>query len=72
MTTQFIEKRIRRAGLLIGAGLILQVLTFFSIRPLSFMAFLMISCPLVGVGILLYLYSLVSPGDQTAGVKRPE
>lgn len=55
-----IELRIRRAGILIGIGLFLQVLTLFWTHPLSFMAFLLVGCPLVGIGILFYLYSLLS------------
>jgi hypothetical protein len=58
-------------GMLIGVGLVLQVLTLFSIKPLSFMAFLMIACPLVAVGILLYLYTLVSHGTPP-GAKEGE
>ena len=62
-----IELRIRRAGILIGTGLVLQVLTLLSLHPLAFMAFLLVACPLVGIGILLYLYTLVTPrGDPGA------
>lgn len=65
MSTAFIERRIRRAGMLIGIGLIIQLLTLLSIRPLAFVAFLLIGCPFVGAGILLYLYSLlVHSGDS--------
>ena len=55
-----IERRIRWAGLLVVVGLVLQMLTFLSIHPLAFMGFLLIGCPLVAAGMLLYLYSLVS------------
>jgi hypothetical protein len=55
-----IERRIRWAGLLVVLGLVLQMLTFLSIHPLAFTGFLLIGCPLVAAGMLLYLYSLVS------------
>jgi hypothetical protein len=60
MPATLIESRIRIAGLLVGLGLLLQILTLFWIHPLSFMAFILIACPLVGLGILLYLYTLAT------------
>ncbi|HEV2176168.1 MAG TPA: hypothetical protein VGW33_03050 [Terriglobia bacterium] len=64
-----IERRIRWAGVLIGAGLIVQLITFFFIHPLAFITFLGIGCPLVAAGIVIYLYSLLentpSPPDET-------
>ncbi len=69
MVTPQIEVRIRRAGTLTSIGLVLQLITLFSMRPLSFMAFLLVACPLVGVGILLYLYTLVTPGRDS--VEKP-
>ena len=62
-----IEVRIRRAAALIAAGLILQVLTLIRAHPLSFMAFLLISCLLVAAGILMYLNALVSDESHTGG-----
>jgi len=60
MTPIPIEVRIRWAGLLIVLGLLLQMLTLLWTHPLAFMCFLMIGCPLVAAGMLLFLYSLVS------------
>jgi len=60
MAANSIERRIRWSGLIIALGLIVQSLTLFWTHPLSFMAFLLIGCPLVAAGLLLYLYSLVS------------
>jgi hypothetical protein len=57
-----IERRIRWSGLLIGAGLVVQMLTLLWTHPLAFVVFLLIGCPLVGAGVLLYLYSLVAHG----------
>jgi hypothetical protein len=64
MADRHIELRIRRAGILIGVGLVLQLITLFSMRPLFFMAFLLLACPLVGIGILLFLYTLVTPKEE--------
>lgn len=60
MAAPLIERRIRWAGILIAAGLIIQLITFLWIGPLAFMAFLMISCPLIVIGVVIYLYSLVT------------
>jgi hypothetical protein len=64
MASTVIETRIKWASLLIGAGLLVQVLASLRVHPLSFVAFLVIGCPLVGLGIILYLAALISP-DST-------
>jgi hypothetical protein len=53
------ERRIRWASLLIGGGLIVQLGSLLVIHPLAFVAFLMVGCPLMTAGIVLYLFSLV-------------
>jgi hypothetical protein len=58
--TETIERRIRWSGLLIVAGLLLQMATLPLTHPLAFMFFLMVGCPLVAAGVLLFLYSLAS------------
>jgi len=55
-----IERRIRWSGILIVAGLIVQMVTLLWTHPLAFVCFILVGCPLVGAGILLYLYSLLS------------
>lgn len=55
----FIEKRIRWAGLLVCLGLAVQLVTLLWIHPLAFVAFLLIGCPLMLAGVVLYLWSLV-------------
>jgi uncharacterized membrane protein len=60
MNAPRIERRIRWSGILIVAGLIIQLLTLFWTHPLAFVCFLLVGCPLVGAGIVLYLYSLVA------------
>jgi hypothetical protein len=60
MEAPVIETKIKWASVLIGAGLLVQLLALLRVHPLAFVAFLMIGCPLVGAGIVLYLLSLVS------------
>jgi len=55
-----VESRLRLAGLLICMGLLVQLLSLIRVHPLAFMAFILISCPLVLAGIFLFLYSIVS------------
>ena len=59
-----IERRVRLAGLLICLGLLIQLLTLVRIHPLAFVAFIVIGCPLVAAGLLLYLYSVVSYAER--------
>ena len=58
-----VERRVRLAAILICLGLIVLLLTLLRIHPLAFMAFILIGCPLVLAGILLFLYSIVSEGS---------
>jgi hypothetical protein len=55
-----IETRIKRAGILVFAGLAVQAATLLRVHPLSFVIFLSVGCPLIFGGIVLYLFSLVS------------
>ena len=76
MTVPFIERQIKRGGVLIALGLVVQLLTFASVHPLAFVVFLLAGCPLVAAGIALYLYSLVAhepPGSPPGfgSVTRP-
>jgi len=70
MPTTLIERRISWAGVLIAGGLVIQLLTLLWTHPLAFVAFLLLGCPLVVFGILLFLYALVShepSGSSPAG-----
>ena len=68
MSGPLIEKKIRWSGLLIVLGLVIQTGTLLFTHPLAFMSFLLIGCPLVAAGILLFLYSLV----VHSGAETPE
>lgn len=69
MLKPLIERRIRYSGILIAAGLIIQLISFIWVQPLAFMAFIVISCPLIAIGILVFLYSLVASRPSGANVK---
>jgi hypothetical protein len=60
----WVERRLRWAALIISLGLLVQLLTLTKIHPLAFMAFILIGCPLVLVGIVVYLYSIVSQAPE--------
>ena len=53
-----LEKRIRWCAALIGIGMAILLLSLFWKHPFAFMAFLILGCPLVLCGVLLYLYTL--------------
>lgn len=60
-----IERRVRLAAILICLGLAVLLLTLVRVHPLAFMAFILMGCPLVVAGILLFLYSIVSPAPTS-------
>ena len=70
MPTPLIERRIRYSGILIAAGLSIQLISFIWVQPLAFMAFIVISCPLVAIGILVFLFSLVANRPSEANAQR--
>jgi hypothetical protein len=54
--------RLRTSGTLVIAGLIIEILSFFWIHPIAFMSFLVLGCGFLGVGIVLFLWTLVTMG----------
>lgn len=57
-----VERKIRWASYLIGAGLLIQLGSLLLMHPLAFVAFLVVGCPLILIGIVLYLLSLIPSG----------
>jgi hypothetical protein len=53
-------KRLRLAGWLLVLGLLAEVATLYSSRPLAFVAYLAVGGTLVALGILVYLWSIAS------------
>jgi hypothetical protein len=64
MPEDLIERRIRRASLLIAIGLLIQLVTLVWTHPLSFVAFIVVGCPIEAAGILYFLIALVSPAHS--------
>ena len=62
MKTQLlkIEKRIRLAGILLIAGLLVELVTLRWSHPTAFLFFLLLGGALMALGIVVYLFSLVS------------
>ena len=60
-----IEAKIRRASLIIAGGLFLQFLTLLPLHPLAFIAFVGIGVPIMVVGVILFLLSLVSDTEPS-------
>jgi hypothetical protein len=60
MDDQAIEARLRWAGLLIAVGLVLQLGVSMWIHPLAFVTFLLVACPFVVAGMLVFLWALVA------------
>ena len=54
--------RLRTSGTLVIVGLIVEILSFFWIHPIAFMTFLVLGCGFLGVGIVLFLWTLVTMG----------
>ena len=66
MTTQLmkIEKRIRLAGILLIAGLLVELATLRWSHPTAFLFFLLLGGLLMAAGIVVYLLSLVSADNK--------
>ena len=57
---EFITKRVRIAGVLILLGLVIESLSLMWNHPLSFITFLAVGGLLLGAGIVVYLFMLLS------------
>lgn len=60
MSVEALHRRLKLSSILVSAGLLVEVVTLFWSHPLTFVAFIALGGTLVGMGIMLYLYSIVS------------
>lgn len=60
MSVEALHRRLKISSILVSAGLLVEVVTLFWSHPLTFVAFIVLGGTLVGMGIVLYLYSIVS------------
>jgi hypothetical protein len=72
MTTQLtrIEQQIRRSGMLIGIGLIAELVSLLWNHPTAFFLFLGAGAVLIAAGILYYFYAIVSGGKSVPEADR--
>ncbi|HXE65217.1 MAG TPA: hypothetical protein VN519_16855 [Bryobacteraceae bacterium] len=60
-----VEKRVRRAGVIVATGLIIELLSLIPIHALAFIAFAAVGIPVIAAGVILFLLAVVS--EPTAG-----
>lgn len=58
------DRRLRMAGALVVLGLLIELISLLWSHPLAFIVFVGAGGLSIGVGILIYLYSLVSGGES--------
>ncbi len=66
------ERRLRIAGIFVLFGLLVEVVAMRWVHPAAFLVFAFIGIPIASLGIVIYLYSLVSlrslaEGNDSAG-----
>ncbi len=58
-----IENKLRRAALIIALGLFLQLLSLLPLHPLAFIAFVGVGVPIMAIGVIFFLLSLVTHSE---------
>ena len=66
------ERRLRLAGTLVALGLVIELVSLLWSHPLAFIVFVTAGGLSIGVGILIYLYSLVSGGVESGAPENGE
>lgn len=59
-----IEFQLRRAGVLVAAGLLLQFLSLLPLHPLAFIAFVGLGVPVMVLGVILYVLTLLHHAES--------
>jgi hypothetical protein len=59
-----VESRIRMAGILLIAGLLVELVTLRWSHPTAFLFFLLLGGALMALGIAVYLFSLISAENK--------
>lgn len=60
MSIEALHRRLKLSSILVSAGLAVEVTTLFWSHPLTFVGFILLGGTLVGMGVVLYLYAVVS------------
>jgi hypothetical protein len=58
MADDSLETALRRSAFLVVSGLAVELAASAWVHPLAFVAFLVVACPLVGAGMLVFLWGL--------------
>ncbi len=61
------EKHLRRAGILVTVGLIIQILSLIPLHPLAFIGFAGLAVPITAAGVIYFLLSLVRNEETETG-----
>ena len=56
-----LHRRLQISGILLAAGLAIQLTTLYWTHPLAFVLFIVLGGVLASVGVLMYLVAIVSP-----------
>lgn len=74
MTAQLtkLERRLRRSGLMVGTGLIAELISLLWNHPTAFFLFLGVGAVLIAVGILYYFCSLVAVSEPPTEAGSPQ
>jgi hypothetical protein len=55
-----LSRRLKLSGLLVCSGLVVEAVTLLWQHPTAFLVFLLLGGSLVAVGVLVYLFAIVS------------
>jgi hypothetical protein len=64
LSSNRLERRLQLSGILLILGLLVEAVCLLWTRPIAFVVFLGLGGLLLGLGIVLYLFSLVSGNQQ--------
>ena len=53
-------RRLKLSGVLVGSGLLVEMITLYWSHPMAFFAFVGVGAALVAAGVLVYLFFLIS------------
>ena len=66
------EGKLRISGMLVVCGLLIEALCLVWSRPIAFVVLACIGGALIGLGVLFFLYSLVSSVPHAVGTAKDE
>jgi len=70
-TGDSMSRRLRISGILVMAGLVVEALCLMWSRPIAFVVLACVGGTLIGLGVLFFLYSLVSVAHHPTETSGP-